>query len=336
MVAIAHHYATMTVGLRQVRLDLKLDGDPGWAGAVAAALRRGLPAGCTAGDGPRIALSRRGDGGWRLEAGMGEVQLDDLAAGAAAARHLAALGARELRYVGPTTDGLRLRGFAIAAGALGCNIARLSTVTTDRQPDGVLGVFADGAAAETTAIAQLAAVGLAVPRDVLLLGIEDGALPVPRAPGLSRLRFDPERIARAAYALAAQALPGRSLVAPAGVVTRASSDNGAGEDPHLAAALAHLRAHLHRPLDVVALAHAAGLSRRSIERLFRAVLGRSPLDEIRRQRVLRAQELMMHSDLPLEQIAQRVGISGADRLGVVFRTVTGATPGSWRRQHRAG
>lgn len=322
----------MTVVLRQVRLEPELDGDPGLAGAVAAALRRGLPAGCTADDGPRIALSRRGDGGWKLEAGAGEVQLDDLAAGAAAARHLAALGARELRYAGPVADGLRLRGFAIAAGALGCNVGRLGATTTS----GLLGVFADGSAAETTAIAQLAAAGLAVPRDVLLLGIEDGALPVPRAPGLSRLRFDPGQIARAAYALAAQDAPGRSLVAPAGVVTRASSDDGAGEDAHLAAALAHLRAHLHRPLDVVALARAAGLSRRSIERLFRSALGRSPLDEIRRQRVLRAQELLAHSDLPLEQIAQRVGISGADRLGVVFRAVTGATPGSWRRQHRAG
>jgi AraC-like DNA-binding protein len=330
--AIAHHCATMTVVLRHVRLEPELDGDPGLAGAVAAALRRGLPAGCTVGDGPRIALRRRGDGGWSLLAGAGEVLLDDLAAGAAAARHLAALGARELRYAGPATDGLRLRGFAIAAGALGCSVGRLGATATG----GLAGVFADGAAAETAAIAQLAAAGLAVPRDVLLLGIEDGALPVPRAPGLSRLRFDPERIARAAYALAAQPAPGRVLVAPAGVVTRASSDDGAGEDPHLAAALAHLRANLHRPLDVTALARAAGMPRRSLERLFRAALGRSPLDEIRRQRVRRAQELLAHSDLPLAQIAERVGISGADRLGVVFRAVAGATPGAWRRQHRTG
>jgi LacI family transcriptional regulator len=118
------------------------------------------------------------------------------------------------------------------------------------------------------------------------------------------------------------------------VVTRASSDDG-GEDPQLAAAMAHLRANLHRPLDVVALARAAGLPRRSLERVFRTALGRSPLDEIRRQRIARAQELLAHSDLPLDQIAQRTGFSGPDRLGVVFRQVAGSTPGSWRRQHQA-
>lgn len=326
--AIAHHCATMTVVLRHSRLETELDGDPGLAGAMAAALRRALP---SDGDGPRIRLSRREDGGWSLRAGAGEVALDDLAAGAAAARHLAALGARELRYAGPVTDGLRLRGFAIAAAALGCSAGRLGEAA-----DGLLGVFADGAVAESAAIAQLAAAGLAVPRDVLLLGIDDGAVPTPRAPGVSRLRFDPERIASAALALATQPAPARSLVPPAGVVTRASSDDGAGEDPHLAAALAHLRAHLHHPLDVAVLARAAGVSRRSLERLFRSALGRSPLDEIRRQRVLRAQELLARSDLPLAQIAERVGISGADRLGVVFRAIAGVTPGAWRRQHRVG
>ena len=326
----------MTVALRHVSLVPELDAGDGFARGIEAALRRCLPAGWSlrpGGDGPVVALERGRDGGWSLRAGAGTVGVDDLAIGAAAARHLAALGARDLRYAGPATDGLRLRGFAIAAGALGIAAGRLAG---SGGGGGLLAVFADGAAAETAALTHLAAAGLAVPRDVLLLGIEDGGLPAPRAPGLSRLRLDPERIARAALALVAEASSGRVLVPPAGVVTRASSDQGSGDDPHLAAALAHLRAHLHRPLDVGALARAAGMPRRSLERLFSATLGRTPLDEIRRQRVARAQELLAHSDLPLEHIAQRVGFSGPDRLGVVFRQVAGVTPGSWRRQHRSG
>lgn len=320
----------MTVVLR---LDLATD-DP-FARGIEAAIRRHLPAGWRLGNdgsGQPLTFVRQPDGGWSLHAGTGDIAIDDLAAGAAAARHLAALGARDLRYAGPATEGLRLRGFAIAAGALGCTCARL-----DAPPgDGLLGVFADGVGAETMALTHLAAAGLAVPRDVLLLGIEDGRRPAPRAPGLSRLRLDPERIAQAALALIGNGQAAHVLLPPTGVVTRASSDDSSGDDPRLSAALAHLRAHLHRPLDVAILARAAGLPRRSLERLFRAALGRSPLDEIRRQRVLRAQELLAHSDLPLEQIAQRVGFSGPDRLGVVFRQVAGVTPGSWRRQHSTG
>lgn len=326
----------MTVALRQSRIRLELDPGDAFARAIEAALRRRLPPGwrpSVRGDAPAIALRRDGDGGWALQAGAGTIAGDDLAVGAAAARHLAALGARDLRYAGPAAENLRLRGFAIAAGALGCACARLEAGGTG---EAMPGVFADGAAAETAALARLAGAGLAVPRDVLLLGIEDGRLPAPRAPGLSRLRLDPERLADAALALAEAGRPERVLLPPSGVVTRASSDDAGGDDPHLAAALAHLRAHLHRPLDVAALARAAGVPRRSLERAFRAALGRSPLDEIRRQRVARAQELLAHSDLPLEQIASRTGFSGPDRLGVVFRQVAGVTPGSWRRQHRPG
>lgn len=319
------------------RLSLGLLADPGdpFARLITAALRRCLPAGWRLREGdaqPCIAVQRRDDGSWSVAAGPGSLEVDDLAVGAAAARHLAALGARDLRYAGAQADGLRMRGFAIAAGALGLPCARL-----DATPAGesLPGVFADGAAAEGAALAHLAGAGLAVPRDVLLLGVEDGRLPAPRAPGISRLRLDPERIAATAIAMIADGAAGRVLVPPSGVVTRASSDDG-GEDPHLAAALAHLRAHLHRPLDVAGLARAAGMPRRTLERLFRAALGRSPLDEIRRQRVERAQELLAGSDLPLEQVAERTGFSGPDRLGVVFRQVAGVTPGAWRRQHRVG
>lgn len=305
-------------------------GDP-FALALERELQRRLPPRWrleTGEDGADLRLEREVAGGWRLACGTAQVGIDDLAAGAMAARHLAALGARDLRYAGPPADGLRLRGFAIAAGALGIAAGRLAGALSG----GALGVFADGEAAESAALAALAAAGLTVPRDALLLGIEDGALRPPRAPGVSRLRIDPAAVAEAALAALRDGGGGTRHIPPAGVVTRASSDD-LGADPHLAAALAHLRAHLHRPLDVQILAQAAGMPRRSLERLFRSALGRTPLDEIRRQRIARAQELLAGSDLPLDQIAARCGFSGPDRLGVVFRQVAGCTPGAWRRQH---
>ena len=315
-------------------IGFRLDSAEAFARSLEAALRRQLPAGwslvANARD-PQLVLERDAEGGWRLHCGQARLAVDDLAIGAAAARHLIALGARDLRYAGPALEGLRLRGFAIAAGALGCQIARLGASAA--APGTMLGVFADGSAGESAALASLATAGLSVPRDALLLGIEDGGLPAPRAPGLSRLRLDVDHLAQLAWEALRSGRSDTQLIPPAGVVTRASSDHG-GDDPHLAAALAHLRANLHRPLDVDGLATAAGLPRRTLERLFRSGLGRSPLDEIRRQRIARAQELLAHSDLPLPQIASRTGFSTPDRLGVVFRQVTGTTPAAWRRQHR--
>jgi AraC-like DNA-binding protein len=319
---------------RQHTVGYRLEASEAFARSLEAALRRQLPRGWTLVPDPRtprLALERDLHGHWRLQCAGTRIVVDDLAVGASAARHLVALGARDLRYAGPAQESLRLRGFAIAAGALGCTAVRLDHAAS---PGGLLGVFADGAAGESAALAHLASAGFAVPRDALLLGIEDGALPAPRAPGLSRLRLDPDQIAQVAWAALQGGLATTVLIPPAGVVTRASSDHG-GDDPHLAAAIAHLRANLHRPLDVDGLARAAGVPRRTLERLFRSGLGRSPLDEIRRQRIARAQELLAHSDLPLPQIASRTGFSTPDRLGVVFRQVTGTTPAAWRRQHRS-
>ena len=73
------------------------------------------------------------------------------------------------------------------------------------------------------------------------------------------MRLEAGQVAAAALDAIRNRRGGLILVAPAGVVTRSSSDE-AVDDPQLAAALAHLRAHLHQPLDVPGLARAAGNS----------------------------------------------------------------------------
>jgi LacI family transcriptional regulator len=83
--------------------------------------------------------------------------------------------------------------------------------------------------------------------------------------------------------------------------------------------------------DVV---RAAQVARRSLERKFRAVLGRSPLEEIRRARLERVRELLVNTDLPMPTIAVRSGFDSAVRLTTVFREETGLTPTGFRRQFR--
>jgi len=81
-------------------------------------------------------------------------------------------------------------------------------------------------------------------------------------------------------------------------------------------------------LDVVPL------SRSSLERGCRRILGRSPNQEINRIRIDRVCDLLRETDLNLEQIARQSGFNTPQYLLQVFRKTMRATPGSYRRQQR--
>jgi LacI family transcriptional regulator len=76
------------------------------------------------------------------------------------------------------------------------------------------------------------------------------------------------------------------------------------------------------------------MSRRSLETGFRKFLGRSPLAEIYRVRGEKIKDLLVQTDLSIEQIAERSGFKDIKRLYVVFRRMTGTSPARWRRQVR--
>lgn len=76
------------------------------------------------------------------------------------------------------------------------------------------------------------------------------------------------------------------LVSPRGVVVRRSSDVIAVDDAHVAAALRFIREQAAcERLDVAAVAQHVDLSRRSLERRFGEVLGRTPAQQILRSRI---------------------------------------------------
>ncbi len=76
----------------------------------------------------------------------------------------------------------------------------------------------------------------------------------------------------------------------------------------------------------------SGVSRRLLEMKFRAQLGRSPQLEIRRVRIEKAKELLSGTQLSFQDIAGRAGLKTASYLCQAFKTVTGTSPGAYRRQ----
>ncbi|MFF5265063.1 helix-turn-helix domain-containing protein [Actinomadura viridis] len=107
-------------------------------------------------------------------------------------------------------------------------------------------------------------------------------------------------------------------------------------DGTLAPLLEWISGRLGEPLTVESMAAHAGVSTRTLNRRFADQLGTSPGQWLLARRIATAQDLLESSDLPLDAIARRVGLSSATNLRRRFRNALGTTPGAYRRAFRAG
>jgi AraC family transcriptional activator FtrA len=105
------------------------------------------------------------------------------------------------------------------------------------------------------------------------------------------------------------------------------------EEPNesLGALLEWAAERLHEPLTIEDLAVRSRLSARTLARRFGEQLGTSPGKWLLAQRVSAAQALLEETDLPIEAIAVRVGLSSALNLRRRFRDRLGTTPAAYRR-----
>lgn len=91
---------------------------------------------------------------------------------------------------------------------------------------------------------------------------------------------------------------------------------------------------LGTPLSVGGLASYLGVSSRTLARRFADQLGTSPGAWLLSRRVAAARTLLEETDLPVEAIAARVGLTSAVNMRRRFRAQIGTTPGAYRRAFR--
>jgi transcriptional regulator GlxA family with amidase domain len=103
------------------------------------------------------------------------------------------------------------------------------------------------------------------------------------------------------------------------------------DDERLVDVLEWARANLHEPLTVERLAARALMSPRSFARHFKEATGTTPHAWLLGQRLQRAEELLEASDLPVEQVARRVGFGTAATLREQFVRRRGVAPRDYRR-----
>ncbi|HEY3320987.1 MAG TPA: XylR family transcriptional regulator [Planctomycetota bacterium] len=292
------------------------------------------------------------------------VEVDHLKVGQLAAEHFLARGFRSFGYFGSAWTGFsrqREQGFRERVQQEGFQVSSCYADYLPRAPlsaswrgvdrtiarwlEGLpkpVAVFASNDIPARDLADTCRQLALRIPEQVALLGVDNDELECRLTyPPLSSVENPAQRIGYEAARLLDALMNGRKpasvhiSVPPARVVTRQSSDTLAIEDDDVSRTLTYIRAHAHADgLSVQTVADVAAVSRRMLERKFRSLLGRTVLQEIRRVKIERVQQLLLETALPMPEIARRSGFSSPQRMAVVFAQITGEAPTDYRTRSR--
>jgi AraC family transcriptional regulator len=95
--------------------------------------------------------------------------------------------------------------------------------------------------------------------------------------------------------------------------------------------LIYIAGHLGAKMEARELAASVDLSVGHFSRAFRITFGESPMAFVAKQRMRRAQELMLETQEPLAQIALACGLCDQAHFTHVFRKIVRMAPRAWRR-----
>jgi LacI family transcriptional regulator len=274
---------------------------------------------------------------------------DDQLVGRMAAEYLLSLGFRDLAFCWEANTNygeLRLNAFRAHATENGATVhdyggeRKLGEwLVALPKPIGVLGCNDDYA---HRVLNEARRQGIKVPDELAVLGVDDDELfNTLVTPSLSSIVLPAQQIGFEAAAKLEGLMKGErpqemvTRLPPLRVVPRESTDVLSIPDPDVVQALRFIRAHASRPIQVDDVLDNLTLSRRSLERKFRRLMGHSVSDEIRRAHLERAKQLMVQTDFAMSQVAAASGFTTATRLGIVFRRELKETPTAFRRRVRA-
>jgi LacI family transcriptional regulator len=179
---------------------------------------------------------------------------------------------------------------------------------------------------------------LHVPDDVAVIGADNDEIVCGLAdPPMSSVAINFERAGyEAAQALddlmhGAKRRSRRIMVRASHVVARRSTDIVALENLHLRRALTFIRDHAASGISIPEVARAAGVSRRTLELLFRENVGGSILAAIRRVRTDRIARLLVETEMPVSEIAETMGFDDMQHIARYFRQTRALSPLAFRK-----
>lgn len=183
-----------------------------------------------------------------------------------------------------------------------------------------------------------ARLGLRVPEDVAVLGVDNNEwVSAVSATPMSSVRLDGQQVGYEAAKLLAGLMAGTDpppprWVLPLGVVTRRSTDVVVTEDPLIATALGFIRDHCTDSIHVDDVLDQVGVSRKTLESRMKRAIGQTPQVAIFHAQVERAKIMLVNSTTPVGEIAFACGFPRPAQFNIVFKRLTGMTPGEYRRR----
>lgn len=102
------------------------------------------------------------------------------------------------------------------------------------------------------------------------------------------------------------------------------------EDAAVGRVRGYILGHLNDPISLQDLAEVAGMSRHHFCRRFKALTGRTPMDEVWRLRLVEARSLILSSNLTLTEISEASGFQNPFHFSRKFRQFWGMAPGRLR------
>lgn len=272
---------------------------------------------------------------------------DNPAIGRLAAEHFISRGFRHFAFAGRAQ---RLysqemhEGFAAALREAGYPVQRIAEgaerrfLGTAPKPIGVLACDDLRARQVVTACTRARA---RVPQEVALVGVDndEGLCELSEVP-LSSIDPASRRVGFEAAAVLDRLMAGKraaqksTIVPPAGLVIRASSDILAVPDSDVANAMRYMQVHACDPMRVEDMMDVLKVSRRTLEKRFRTMFGRTLHDEIRRLQFEKARQLLCDTDLKIPLVAKKCGFRDPKRFTTLFRQEFGSPPTAFRRDSR--
>lgn len=343
----ATHARNWIVGLGENAPDFMLR--CGMRGMIGSAIDRPGPLDYERAGIPYVSVLRLGQPGC-----VAGVILDHHQIGRLAGEHLLERGFRHFGFVGYPIQGTERRiGFreAIGTRARSFSVCPVAYHNTPEEFDAMLswltalpkpvGVFAadDPIGGAVTEVCQLGRI--AVPSEVAVVSVnDDGVRTLASEPELTSVRVPWERVGTEAVHLLAEHLTDpraarrSSILPPSGIAVRGSSDILVMSDAEAAAAAAFIQQNAHRQITVDQVADATTISRRLLERRFKAATGRTLLGHIRRTRLDRARQMLTDSTLRVSDVAKVCGFGTRAQFHRLFQHDTGATPHEYRQRNR--
>lgn len=201
------------------------------------------------------------------------------------------------------------------------------------------GVFAASDARARQVINSCDQLNLKVPEQVAVVGVDDQQIICEHVhPTITSIARNNILEGYTAASLLDRLMRGKrvpqrdQLIAPLRVVARESTATFAVSDERLRKVLMYFQEHVEDPVTVGELCAHADVSRRWLEYSFSNVLGETPYQYMRRQRLDYARRLLADEpNTKIYRIAQRVGFSSAKQLTKVFRREFGLSPREFRQ-----